>query len=56
MRMSETRVADEVFMAGVMTTAAFCHQSDPSSAFGTFSPLRRGEGYPMMILARNMVR
>jgi hypothetical protein len=38
-----------------MTTVAFCHEGDPSSAFATFSPLRRGEGYSMMILARSMV-
>ena len=39
-----------------MTSAAFCHEGDPSSAFGTFSPLRRREGYSMVILARCMVR
>jgi hypothetical protein len=36
----------------VMTTSEFCCEGDPSSACGTFSPLRRGEGYLFTFLAR----
>jgi hypothetical protein len=39
-----------------MTASEFCGEGDPASAFGTFSPLRRGEGYLLVILARCLVR